>query len=164
MRRAEKICRKIRCCCIPFSLEAAIWIRQVQVYYSLLRYHKRKINYRGNLKLATRRCNIPDPLLLLIQEITNRLEACKKECVFYQEHGRRFRRKHLENRKKIAQEQEDEEAFNKISTIIQQEQQWDFWRKLNYVTGKKRTYSATTIQDEERGGAIMEQNTQDSVE
>jgi hypothetical protein len=55
----------------------------------------------------------------LIQEITHRLEACKKECIFYQEHGKLFRRKHLENRKKIAQEQEDEEAFNKISAIIQ---------------------------------------------
>ncbi len=43
MQQAEKICRKIKCCCIPFSPEAAIWIRHVQVYYSLLRYHKGKI-------------------------------------------------------------------------------------------------------------------------
>ncbi len=40
MCHAEKICRKIKSCCIPFSPEAAIWIRQVQVYYSLLGYHK----------------------------------------------------------------------------------------------------------------------------
>jgi hypothetical protein len=40
MRRAEKICRKINCCRIPLSPEAAIWIRCVQVYHSLLRYHK----------------------------------------------------------------------------------------------------------------------------
>jgi hypothetical protein len=26
MQRVEKICRKIKCCCIPFSPEAAIWI------------------------------------------------------------------------------------------------------------------------------------------
>jgi hypothetical protein len=43
MRRAEKICRKIKCCHIPFFLEAAIWICRVQVYYSLLRYHKGEI-------------------------------------------------------------------------------------------------------------------------
>jgi hypothetical protein len=36
MRRAEKICRKIKCCRIPFSPEVTIWIRCVQVYYSLL--------------------------------------------------------------------------------------------------------------------------------
>jgi hypothetical protein len=27
MRRAEKICRKIKCCHIPFSPEALIWIQ-----------------------------------------------------------------------------------------------------------------------------------------
>ncbi len=43
MRRAEKICRKIICCRIPFSPEAVIWIRRVQVYYLILRYHKGKI-------------------------------------------------------------------------------------------------------------------------
>jgi hypothetical protein len=54
MRRAENICRKIKCCRIPFSPEAAIWIRRVQVYYLILRYHKRKIKNRGNLKHAAR--------------------------------------------------------------------------------------------------------------
>jgi hypothetical protein len=104
MQRTEKICRKIKCCRTPFSLEAEIWIRHVQVYYSLLQYHKGKIKNRGNLKQAAWQCNIPDPLQLLIQVITHRLEACKKVCIFYHEHGKQFRRKHLENRKKIAQE------------------------------------------------------------
>jgi hypothetical protein len=36
MRRAEKICRKIKCCHIPFLLEALIWICRIQVYYWLL--------------------------------------------------------------------------------------------------------------------------------
>jgi hypothetical protein len=43
MRRAEKICQKIKCCCIPFLPEATIWIRRVQVYSLILRYHKGKI-------------------------------------------------------------------------------------------------------------------------
>jgi hypothetical protein len=43
MRHAKKICRKIKCCRIPFAPEAAIWIQQVQVYHSLLQYHKGKI-------------------------------------------------------------------------------------------------------------------------
>ncbi len=90
-----------------------------------------------------------------IQEITHRLEACKRECIFYQEHGKRFQCKHLEKRRQIAQEEEDKDAFNKISAIIQRKHQQDFWRKLNYVTGKKETRSATTIQDKGQGGAIM---------
>ncbi len=118
MRHAEKICRKIKLCRILFSPEALIWIRQVQVYYSLLRYHKGRVKNRGNLKRAARRCNIPNPLSLTVAEIYERLKECKKECLFFQEHGKRFRRKHLNNRLRIAKEEEDEEAFWKISAII----------------------------------------------
>jgi hypothetical protein len=31
MKHAEKVCRKIKCCRIPFSPEASIWIRRAQV-------------------------------------------------------------------------------------------------------------------------------------
>ncbi len=98
-----------------------------------------------------------------MQEITQRLEACKKECAFYQEHGKHFCRKHLERWKTTAQEQDDKEAFNKISTIIQREHQRDFWWRLNYVIGKKRMRSATTIQVEGRDSAILERTTRDTV-
>jgi hypothetical protein len=50
MRHAEKKCCKIKCCLILFSPEAAIWIRHVQVYQLLLRYHKGRIKNRRNLK------------------------------------------------------------------------------------------------------------------
>jgi hypothetical protein len=70
----------------------------------------------------------------------------------------------MNNRLKNAQEQEDKDAFHKISTIIQQEQPCNFWRKLNYVMGKKRTHSTTSIQVEGMDGAIMERTTQDTVE
>ncbi len=128
IKEIQDLCLNIEDQGHPADLEAAIWIRQVQVYNSLLRYHKGKIKNRGNLKRAARQCNIPNPLQLSIQEITHRLEVCKKECIFYQEHGKCFRRNHLKNQKKIAQEQEDEEAFNKISAIIQQEHKRDFWQ------------------------------------
>ena len=118
MRHAKKICRKIKACRIPFLPEAAIWIRRVQVYYSLLQYHKGRVKNRGNLKRAARRCNIPNPLSMTIAEIYDRLKECKRECVFYQEHGKRFCRKHLNARLRLAQEKEDEEAITKISAII----------------------------------------------
>jgi hypothetical protein len=152
MRHAVKICHKIKSCRIPFSPEAALWIRRVQVYHSLLRYHKGRVKNRGNLKRAARRCNIPHPLSLTIAEIYDRLKECKREWTFFQEHGKRFRRKHLNARLRLAQEKEDKEAINKISAIIQREQQRNFWRCLNYCTGKKWTRSATTIQAEEPGG------------
>jgi hypothetical protein len=164
MRKAEKICRKIKCCRIAFSPEAAIWIRRVQVYSSLLRYHKGRIKNCGNMKCAARRCNIDNLLSLSIQEILLQLETCKKKCLFYKEHGKRFRRKHLEERKRIAHGEEDQEAFKNISAIIQREQRQDFWRGLNYVTGKKKTRSATNIQVKGQGGAIVERITHDTVE
>ncbi len=88
MKHAEKVCRKIKCCWIPFSPEASIWIRHAQVYYSLLKLHKGKIRNKGNLKWATRRCNIPNPLGLSIAKILLQVEECKRECQFYQEHGK----------------------------------------------------------------------------
>jgi hypothetical protein len=95
MKHAKKVCRKIKCCWIPFSPKASIWIRRAQVYYSLLKLHKRKIRNKGNLKRVARRCNIPNPLGLSIAKILLQVEECKRECQFYQEHGKRFRAKHL---------------------------------------------------------------------
>ena len=99
-----------------------------------------------------------------IKDIVFRLKACKKECLFYHEHGKRFQRKHLEERKWAAKENNDDEAFASISTIIQREHQQDFWRRLNFVTGKKKTQRETTIQIECQGGAVMERTTQETVE
>jgi hypothetical protein len=130
----------------------------------LLGYHKGQVKNQGNLKRAARRCNIPNPLSLSVTEIYERLNECKKECLFFQEHGKRFRQKHLNNWLGIAQEEEDKEAFRKISAIIQREQQRNFWRRLNYCTEKKKTRSATSIQVEERRGAIAEHNTRKPVE
>jgi hypothetical protein len=61
-------------------------------------------------------------------------------------------------------EQDDEEAFNKICAIVQREQWQNFWRRLNYVTGMKKTRSATSIQVECQEGSIMECTTQNTVE
>ena len=123
MRRAEKNCRKIKCCRITFSPEATIWIRRVQVYYTILRFHKGKIKNRGNLKCAARQCNIANPLQIPIKEIVLQLEACKKEFLFYRKHGKRFRRKHLEERKKVAKDNGNKEVFTSISAIIKREHQ-----------------------------------------
>jgi hypothetical protein len=70
--------------------------------------------------------------------------------MFYQEHGKQFRRKHLENRKQMALEEEDEDAFKKISAIIHREHQLNFWCKLNYATGKKKTCSASLYKSKVR--------------
>jgi hypothetical protein len=127
MRHLEKICQKVKFCSIPFPPKASIWIRQVQVYCSLFQYHKGRIKNCGSLKCAARWCNIQNPLSLTVAEILEKLKMGKKECTFYQEHGKRFHQKHLNKRIRIAHEKEDEEAITKISAIIQREQQHSFW-------------------------------------
>jgi hypothetical protein len=88
MKHAEKVCRKIKCCQIPYSPEVSIWIRWAQVYYSLIKLHKGKIQNKGSLKRAARRCNIANPLGLSMGEMLLRVEECKCECQFYKEHGK----------------------------------------------------------------------------
>ncbi len=74
------------------------------------------------------------------------MEECKRKCQFYQENGKHFRTKHLNERLHLAERRGDKEAMEKIAAIIQQEKQRSFWHRLNYVTGKKCTWSATSIQ------------------
>jgi len=137
MRHVEKLCRKIKCCRTPYSPEAAICIWRAQVYYSIIHWHEGKIQNKGNLKRAARRCNIHKLLGMSMDEVLLRVEECKRECKFNQEHGRRFRNKHLAERMRLAQEHNNEEAFKKIGDIITREKQRSFWRRLNFVTGKK---------------------------
>jgi hypothetical protein len=82
MRHAEKVCRKIKNCHIPYLPEAAIWIRRAQVYYLIICWHKGKIRNKGNLKRAARRCNIHNPLGMSLAEVLLRVKECKRECKF----------------------------------------------------------------------------------
>jgi hypothetical protein len=52
MRWAEKKCRKIKSGLIPFSQESALWIRRLQIYCSLLKYHAGQIKNTSNLRRA----------------------------------------------------------------------------------------------------------------
>jgi hypothetical protein len=65
---------------------------------------------------------------------------------------------------RLAQERNDEEAFQKTGAIIQKEKQRSFWQRLNFVTGKKQTCSATSVQVEEQSGLVSESTTKDMVE
>ncbi len=111
-----------------------------------------------------RRCNILNPLVLSLAKVLQHVKECKQECKFYQENGKRFRLKHLNIRMRLAQERDDEEAFKRTGAIIQRERQRSFWRRLNYVTGKKQTRSAMTVQVEEQLGLVSESTTKDAVE
>jgi hypothetical protein len=120
IRFAEKKCCKFKSGHIPFSPESSLWICQMQVYRSLLKYHAGHVQNRGNLNQLAHWCNIPDAFSITIQEVYFRLTACQNMCNYFWKHGHYYRRKHLYSRLDIAKEKEDEEAARQILDIIQQ--------------------------------------------
>ncbi len=63
----------------------------------------------------------------------------------------------------MAQERNDEEAFKKIGDIITREKQRSFRRWLNFVTDKKQTRSAMSVQVKVQPGILSELSTKDTV-
>jgi hypothetical protein len=95
MKHAKKKCCRLKSGCIPFSLEASLWIRQSQVYHLLLRWHAGKIRNRGNLRCMARRCQINAPFQLTVDDIKLRLRICKEKCDYFWKHRKRHQRQHL---------------------------------------------------------------------
>ncbi len=136
MQHAERKCRRIKSGRIPFSPEATLWIKQTQVYQSLLKYQAGRIKNRGNLKQAAWRYGIEDAMSISQGEIKVRLRTCIQRCEHYREHGPSFRSKHLNSCLVAAMEKEDEEAEKQILAMIQQEKDRALWRCINYVLVK----------------------------
>ncbi len=136
MKHAKKKCHRIISGCIPFSPEASLWIRQCQVYHSLLRWHAGKIRNRGNLKHTAQRCRIDAHFFLMVEELRLRLEICKQKCNYFWKHGKWHHRQHLNQCLEEVKDRADDEAKQKILAIIQQEKDCSLWQKLNLALGK----------------------------
>ena len=181
---AEKRCRRIKLGRIPFSPDAAKWIRRAQVYRSLLKFHagagrhreqfccgkrkktvrRRGVN-RGNLKRTARRAGIQQPFTLTVEEIARRLDICKDKLDYFRKNGKHYRRKHLHTRLEEARKREDEEAEKRILEIITRERDRAFWRRLNFAMGKyKKSLSVRCVQSPDGNGGVREHTTQDDVQ
>ena len=139
MANAEAKCRKIKSGRIPFSPESSLWIRRCQLYRSILRFHAGKIKNKANLKRTARRCKVSNPLRMSLNTIHSRLREAKGKCKYFQRHGRRYRKKHLQERLEKARTRKDEEAEVRILAIIQREKDRAYWRKLNYSLSSRRS-------------------------
>lgn len=145
MVNAEKKCRKLKNGKIPYSPEAAIWIKRLQVYRQLLRYWAGKVKNRGNLKRSARCCNIENAFLLTLEEIETRMEECKEKCKHFEIYGQSYQTKHLKKRLQVAQVNGDSEAERHILEIIQREKDRAYWKRLNLALGKKRSSSVSAV-------------------
>ena len=165
MLNSEKKCRRIKSGRIPFSPEAALWIRRTQVYRSLIRYHDGLIRNWGNLKRTARRCGIDRCFHLTIEDILLRLKVCLQRCDHYRKNGKPYRRKHLNDCLTRARDKEDSEKEKEILAIIHREKERGFWRRINYVMGKARNGSVRRVLVEnEEEGTLTEHITQESIE
>ena len=141
---------------IPFSSEALLWIRQCQVYQSLLRWHDGKLRNYGILRRMARRCQINAPFQLSIDNIKLHLTICKERCNYFQKHGQCHRQQHLTDCLEAAQDREDAAAERKILAIIKREKDRASWHRLNYVLGKHvhgQSVRAVQVEDGAGGGA-----------
>ena len=165
MLHAEKKCRRIKSGRIPFSPEAALWIRRTQVYRSLLRYHNGQIRNRGNLKRSARRCGISQCLSIPVEGVLLRLKVCLEKCDYFRKHGKQYRRKHLYKCLQDAKDAEDEAKEKEILAIIQREKDRGFWRRINYSMGKPRGGSVRRVltENEEGDETLSEHLTEESV-
>jgi hypothetical protein len=78
MKNSEKPCRKIKFGKIPFSPEAANWIRRAQVYRLFLRFVRGKGCNRGNLCWLAYQAGIETPFLLSEADILARIKMCQQ--------------------------------------------------------------------------------------
>lgn len=164
MLHAEKKCRKMKSGKIPFSPEASVWIRRRQAYESLLKLKDRKIRNKSNCKRAALRCGIDKPLTLTRAEIISRLEVCEERCQYFERHGHRYRRKHLQNRLSIAQKKGNRVAEEQILAIIQREKERSFWRRLNFAMSRSKGRSVREVKMRMEDGSAKIVSTQDEVE
>ncbi len=165
MINAEKKCRRIKSGRIPFSPEAALWIRRSQVYRSLIQYHNGFIRNCRNLRRTARRCGIERCFELLVEDILFRLTPCIKKCDYFRRNGKHYRRKHLNNCLARARDKDDSDKKREILAIIQREKDRSFWRRINYVMGKARSESVRRVLVEnDVEGTLMEFTTKEAVE
>ncbi len=146
MKNAERKCRRIKSGQIPFSPEAAKWIRRLQVYRSLLRNVRGGTCNRGNARRAALRAGIEFPFSLSEAEILARMEVCSTHCEYYQHHGAAYRKRHLNDRLEKAKETGDETAETQILGIIKREHERSFWRRVKYKLGKQTGGSVQAVQ------------------
>jgi hypothetical protein len=163
MKNAEKRCRRLKSGRIPFSPEAAKWIRRLQVYRSLLRHVRGLKGNRGNLCRSAYRAGISGPFALTEEDILDRMSVCRKHCEYYRSHGKEYRRRHLRDRLTAAKEEGNEMAEQQILGIIKREGERSFWRRLKYKMGWSTGGSVQAVQVEDEEGNTQLFTTQEEV-
>lgn len=81
---------------------------------------------------------------------------CEDKCKYFCKHG--------QNRLLVARAKKNTKAEQQILEIIRREQEWAFWRRLNYSMSKKRGRGVSAIQVKHADGTTYEASGQRGVE
>ena len=155
---------KIHSGCIPFSPEAAIWIRWCQVHRSILRYHTGKIWNRGHLKCTAHHCGITSPLSIPELEVWACLWIFWEKCEYVSYHGQKHWQKHLQDWVRVVQDKNDKAMEAAILAIIQLEKIQACWRGIHSAMKRNWVQSVQSVQVEQDDGAIQEFSGQQAVQ
>jgi hypothetical protein len=88
------------------------------------------------------------------------LEVSKERNNYFQKNGAQYCKKHLLKRAGLAKEEGREEVAKQILDIIKCKHDQSFWWRLNYVCGKTKGGSPTTMQVEGQTDSVEEHVTQ----
>jgi hypothetical protein len=100
---------------------------------------------------------------LSIKETYLPLKACVDQCNHFRKHGKYYQGKHLYCCLETVKEKEDEEGKCQILTIIQQEKDRSFWRRLNYALGKPQGGACFKVHVEQVEDTVKEINSKEEL-
>jgi hypothetical protein len=102
-------------------------------------------------------------LTLPLEEVHAWLHVCKEQCEYFQQHGHRYRQKHLQNWLKHAWEADNKAAEKAILAIINRKHDRARWKYLNAAMKHQQGRSVQVVQVKQEDGAIREYTGQEEV-
>jgi hypothetical protein len=142
MLGSEKRCNKLRYGSIEFSPVMGIWIRRLQAYRWIRRYHEGMVEHSGNLFRTCKRLNVPHPSTLIPEEVTSKVEECMQKLATLKVEAPKLRNDHLRSCMEVARSKGDSKKVKAIINILCSESTRRRWRSI------RRTVNP------DRGGAI----------
>jgi hypothetical protein len=117
-----------------------------RAYTNLVAWHKKGGGSGGNVFRVALRAGIECPRSLTLSKCLAGIKACKQLMAEQEEKAGLLRRKHLQNRYKLASDLKDPAKCEQIKRIIIREEQRDQWAHIKQGTGEPRNGATNLVQ------------------
>ena len=126
----EKRCNKFRDGSIELSPVIGLWIRRIQVYRWIRRYHKGRVGHAGDLFWACRQLFVSPPTSLSPDQVTACEEDCKRHLEALRQSVPKLRDEHLHTCLDAARGWGNVNAVKSIIGMLYSEATRQWWRSL----------------------------------